>query len=160
MDELTRFGGGKDVPKPIEPIPEGIARGFVNGTWLENAPIVHDGDKSKIFRLFERAEAVPGIQNAKLRVDLRKWHVHDEDHHRDHVRFEYVDTSHDDALVAEMHFQTRDDGSLELGHRYIHLDLRGKAGLGSRLYRQTESFFQQIASTAMLLCKCKSVSSR
>ncbi len=47
MDELKRFGGVKELPKPIEPIPEEIAVGFVNGTWLKNVPIVHEGDKKK-----------------------------------------------------------------------------------------------------------------
>jgi GNAT superfamily N-acetyltransferase len=81
-----------------------------------------------------------------LRVDVRNWHVQDEDHHRNQIQFEYVDADRDDAIVAQMHFQPNADGTLTLGHRYIHADFRGKAGLGSQLYRQTESFFQQIAN--------------
>ena len=145
MDELKRFGGVKELPKPIEPIPEEIAVGFVNGTWLKNVPIVHEGDKTKIWRVFRRREFIPNVGDVRLILDYRKYHKN-EGGKFDRLQFEYFQEDpiepENERVIAQMHVQSIPDGSFILDHRHVHPDLRGKVGLGTRLYQQVESFMQ------------------
>lgn len=129
----------------MESLPKALAEQYVARTWLENAEKVQDGDKSKIYRIFERQTMIPGIGDGKLRVDARHWHHPDATLHRDQVRFEYVVPSEKgDRLVAEMHLNELDEDAFWLQHRYVQPEFRGRKGIGSALLQQAEDWLRQV----------------
>ncbi len=82
-------------------------------------------------------------------LDYRKYHKN-EGGKFDRLQFEYFQEDpiepENERVIAQMHVQSIPDGSFILDHRHVHPDLRGKVGLGTRLYQQVESFMQQIAN--------------
>ena len=124
--------------------------GFANGTWLKNVPIVHEGDKTKIWRIFRRREFIPNVGDVRLILDYRKYHKSEEGKF-DRLQFEYLQEDpiepDTERVIAQMHLQCISGGSFTLDHRHIHPEFRGKLGLGTRLYHQAENFIQQIANT-------------
>lgn len=130
-----------------DPLPKEVAERYVIRTWLEDAQMVHDGDKSKIYRVFERKEVIPGVGDGVLRVDARHWPHPNETLHRDQVRFEYVmndPETGDVRLVAEMHLNELEDDAFWLQHRYVQPEFRGRKGVGSALLRQAEDWLRQV----------------
>jgi GNAT superfamily N-acetyltransferase len=132
------------IPK-LESLPKELAERYVARTWLAGAEMVHDGDKSRIHRIFERSTNIPGIGDGKLRVDVRHWHHPDEALHRDQVRFEYVVPGEKgDRLVAEMHLNELEEDAFWLQHRYVQPEFREGKGIGSALLEQTEDWLRQV----------------
>jgi GNAT superfamily N-acetyltransferase len=133
----------------LVPVPSRIAEGYLAGTWLEGAPIVHEGDKSKVLRIFESPAAVSGVGSAMFRIDAKFWHVPDGKLHQDHICFEYVDVdpSHqrDTKTIAEMHLNQVDADTFWLRHRYVHPEYGRRTGIGTALYHQAEHWLQQVA---------------
>lgn len=151
MDESTRFGGGKELSTMIEPIPEEIAGDFVRNreNFGRNSLLVHEGDKTKIWRVFRRAEEIPSIGRCALVLDYRKYHE-GQTKKFDRLQFEYLQEDpieqDKERVIAQMHVQCISDGVFVLDHRHVIPEFRGGFGLGSRLYQQVESFVQQIAN--------------
>lgn len=135
----------------IEPLPEVLATNFVRDqeSFGEDAEVVHDGDKTKILRVFQREELLPNIGQVSLILDYRKYHKENEKRpHR--LQFEYLqanqDSSKGNRIIAQMQLQCVADGTFILDHRHVLPEFRGTSGIGKRLYEQAEHFIQQIAN--------------
>jgi ribosomal protein S18 acetylase RimI-like enzyme len=132
------------TPK-IESLPKELAERYVARTWIDGTEMVHDGDKSRIYRIFECQATIPGVGVGKLRVDARHWHHPDETLHRDQIRFEYVlPGEKGDRLVAEMHLNELEEDAFWLQHRYVQPEYRGRKGIGSALLQQAEDWLRQV----------------
>ncbi len=135
----------------VEAFPPELAKNFVAGreVFVSNSPKVHEGDKTDIWRVFQRQEDISGIGPGSLVFDYRRYHQ-EKPGKFDRLQFEYLqpdpDAGDDERVIAQMHLQCIPDGSFILDHRHTHPEYRRKFGLGTRLYQQTESFLCQVAT--------------
>lgn len=151
MRERLPSSERRETPGTINPIPKHIASEFVHSrdTFGQSALMVHEGDKTKINRVFEREENIPGAGKGMLVLDYRRYHQPDPKKF-DRLQFEYrrVDPELPDQeqIVGQIHCQVIPDGSFTVDHRHIHPEFRRKFGLGTLLYQQAENFVQQVAN--------------
>ncbi len=145
--ESGAFHGEKEQSASLS-IPVEIAEHFVQGTLLDDARIVYEGDKSVIYRCFERDEDLPGFQNTKLRIDFKKYD-NSPSERLDRVCFEYVEGDDEQRMpFAEMHLAIQDPQTFVLEHRYVAPELRTRSGLGTRLLETAEGWVQQVAQAS------------
>lgn len=60
----------------IAPLPDILAKDFVRNRddFGQESSVVHEGDRSKIYRVFRREEDIPGIGEVTLVLDYRNYH--------------------------------------------------------------------------------------
>ncbi len=123
-------------------------------------PIIHNGDKTKVWRALIENVNILRADHAQLIMDYRRRHIPDP-HKPDQIEFEFIQNNPDKsnpkrhAHFAQMHLQIIDDQTFNLHHRHVSPEFRdsnliaaGKEplNLSTRLYRQAESWIQQIAN--------------
>ena len=132
-------------------LPPEIAKKFVDGSVLDDAPIVRRTKKSRRYRLFESKDTVAGFENVFLTLDYRQQKdPNSED--PDAILFEYTPT---DAVgikegepLAEMYFGIEDTQHFILRHRYVRPENRTRSGIGTRLLYVAEGWMQQVADAS------------
>lgn len=123
-----------------------FAKGFLENRFTEY-PLLHEGDKTRIYRIFEREISFEGFPNIKFVVDYRE-PMRQDNFRPTQLRFEYIPPSEknvNEKPVAEMHFDVLSPHHFVLVHRYVKPELRGEKGLGTRLFEASEPLLQQIA---------------
>ena len=152
FDQPRALGSKKEEMEIAPPpLPIELAEKFVDGSFLEDLSSVDKSDQSKTVYWFDRGESLPETANAKLRIEYHSFNDPDFTHPHQ-VRFAYVrpDPSQPNKQRAfgEMHLMVYDHWRFELQHRYVLPELRFSQGIGTKLFKETEGWLQQVAQTA------------
>ncbi len=143
----------------IESLPPQLAQAFTAGNLdeIEGSHIVYNDEKCTIWRCYEKNIHLANIGDVRLCVDYKKFNdKKNPPEVFDLIEFKYLtdevsDKSHG-RPIAEMSWYKPEYPEIEhpyefnLSHRFVHPEFSKRAGLGTQLYLQAESFMQDIAN--------------
>lgn len=136
----------REIPER-EPLPEEIARRFLEGTLEDPRRRLHDLDGRMVYRWLDRPAMVASIKDGRLIVDYHTLPA--KAHWPDEMHFEYWRRAPNDVFgnpVAEMHLTMHSPERAELKHRLVREEgARRRDKIGSLLFAEPEGWLRQVA---------------